>query len=300
MTDRPRRRLTPTTALPPEGGGGAEARGRVVVCASAAEYLDTARAQAGALGLPLAADPAEGDSASGGLALILDERGWTLLDPARGGAGSVRCDLLEGALGARLRVQLRPSLEGRGASGEGRLARALGLRRHPAPSVLDATAGLGRDAVLAAALGCDVVACERSPIVALLLRDGLARAAADPALAPLVARVHVEVADARAVLAALPEAALFPEGRPDVVLLDPMFPERRKSARAKGEMQLLQMLLGAPPAGEDARLLEAALAGARRRVVVKRPVHAPAIAGVRAPDLEVPGRAARYDVYVIT
>jgi len=263
-----------------EGGGGGAPR--VVVCA-APEHLGAARAVATSLRLPLAARPDEGE-----LALVLDERGWMLLDPRtprEGGAGSVRCDLLEGGLGARL---------AHGASGEGRLARALGLKRHPGPRVLDATAGLGRDTVVAAALGCEVIACERSPVVALLLRDGLTRAVADPALAPLIARIRVEVADAREFLEALPEAE-----RPDVVLLDPMFPERRKTARAKGEMQLLQMLLGAPPVGEDTALLEAALAHARRRVVVKRPAHALAIGGARQPDLEVPGRAARYDVYVI-
>ena len=273
---------------------GAEAQRRVVVRAAAPEHLDAARAVAAVLGLPAELPPGAGPAAvaavAGTLVLRLDAGGWTLLDPARGGAGSVRCDLLAGGLGERL----RQSIEGRGASGEGRLARALGLRRHPAPSVLDATAGLGRDTLVAAALGCAVVACERSPIVALLLRDGLARATADATLAPIVARVRVEVADARAVLAALPDAE-----RPDVVLLDPMFPERRKSARAKGEMQLLQLLLGATPE-EDAPLLAAALAEARRRVVVKRPAHAPPIAGARSPDLAVAGRAARYDVYVIT
>ena len=268
---------TPTPTLPPQGGGG---QGRVVVCGEP-DQLEAAQAAASMLGLPMAESPDEGE-----LALVLDEAGWTLLDPVRGGAGSVRCDLLAGGLGARLK---------RGAAGEGRLASALGLKRRPNPRVLDATAGLGRDSIVAAALGCDVIACERSPIVELLLRDGLARAAEDPALTAVVERVRVEARDARDVLGALSD-----EDRPDVVLLDPMFPERRKTARAKGEMQLLQMLLGAPPEGEDAALLEAALTHARRRVVVKRPAHAPSMAGARSPDLEVPGRAARYDVYLVT
>jgi 16S rRNA (guanine1516-N2)-methyltransferase len=236
---------------------------------------ETARAAA-ELGLPLVNDAREGD-----MALILDERGWALADPHTR-TRPVRCDLLEGELGRRLRQ--------RGGRDE-RLARAIGARRHPGQRVLDATAGLGRESVLAAALGCEVIACERSPVVAWLLRDGLARASAVPALAQLVARIDLRVADARKVMAALPE-----HERPDVVLIDPMFPERRGTALAKREMQLLQRLLGAEP--DVADLLDVALATARRRVVVKRPAHVEA-AGPRPPDILVSGRASRYDVYLV-
>jgi 16S rRNA (guanine1516-N2)-methyltransferase len=200
----------------------------------------------------------------------------------------VRADMLGGGLGDRLRA---------GGRGEGRLASALGLKRHPAPRVLDATAGLGRESVLAAALGCTVIACERSPIVATLLRDGLDRAGAAPGLAEVVARIDLRVADARDVLRAL--AAGAEAERPDAVLVDPMFPERSKAARAKKEMQLLQRLLGPDDPADTVELIELALATARRRVILKRPVHAPHVAGVRPPDLEVPGRAARYDIYLI-
>ncbi len=262
-----------------------DARAHLVVSAVGGSALEErARAEAARLGLPFEADPAAGD-----LALLLDEHGWALLDPRPGAPGAVRCDLLAGELGERLRA---------GGRGESRLARALGLKRHPAPLVLDATAGLGRESALAAALGCHVIACERSPVVALLLRGGLERASA-AGLAPLVSRIDLRVRDAREVMAGLPE-----DGRPDVVLVDPMFPERRKTAAAKKEMQLLQRLLGHGDAegetGEAPALLAAALTAARRRVVVKRPVHAPPIAlGERRPDLAVDGRAARYDVYLI-
>jgi len=90
-----------------------------------------------------------------------------------------------------------------------------------------------------------------------------------------------------------------PAERPDVVIVDPMFPERTKAARAKKEMQLLQRLLGPDDPHDTMELIELALATAQRRVILKRPVHAPQVAGVRPPDLEVPGRAARYDVYLI-
>ncbi len=251
----------------------------LVVAASTPDLHARAAAEAARLALPLADTPSEGD-----LALVLDARGWALVDPRPGAPGAVRADLLEGDLGDRLRS---------GARGESRLAKALGLKRHPEPLVLDATAGLGRESVLSAALGCRVVACERSPVVALLLRDALERAAAG-GLDALVSRIDLRVADAREVLATLAE-----DERPDVVLVDPMFPERRKAAAQKKEMQLLQRLLGPDSEDEAPSLLRAALEVARRRVVVKRPVHAPPVAlEGRRPDLVVEGRAARYDVYL--
>ena len=250
------------------------------VVTAAPPYVEAARVRAHALGLPFVehAEP-------GVLALRLDEAGWALVDPAPGAPGAVRADLLGGGMGERLRV---------GGRGEGRLASALGLKRHPAPLVLDATAGLGRESAVAAALGCRVIACERSSIVATLLRDALDRATAEPGLAEVIGRIDLRVADAREVLRALDDAQ-----RPDVVIVDPMFPERSKVARAKKEMQLLQRLLGHDDPADTVELIEVALATARRRVILKRPVHAPQLAGVRPPDLEVPGRAARYDVYLV-
>ncbi|PKN78511.1 MAG: hypothetical protein CVU47_12150 [Chloroflexi bacterium HGW-Chloroflexi-9] len=164
------------------------------------------------------------------------------------------------------------------------------MRQHPGARVLDATAGLGRDSVIAALLGCTVIACERSPVVAWLLRDGLERAAAEPALAVAVARITLHAADAREVMAGLSEA-----DRPDVVIVDPMFPERRKAALVKKEMQLLHRLLGADE--EPEALLAAALRCTSRRVVVKRPGDAPPLEGPR-PDLVIPGKTARYDIYL--
>lgn len=53
------------------------------------------------------------------------------------------------------------------------IARAVGVSGNKRPSVLDATAGLGRDALVLAALGCEVTLQERHPIVAALLQHAL-------------------------------------------------------------------------------------------------------------------------------
>ncbi len=165
------------------------------------------------------------------------------------------------------------------------LARALGKAAY---SVIDATAGLGQDAVRMAAWGHEVLALERSPVIAALLEDGLRRASRDARLAALLdGRLRVQCMDAREMLEQEPPA--------DVVYLDPMFPEkRRRSALARKEMRFLRALVGED---EDAvELVALARRRARRRVVVKRPSHAGPLAG--KPDFSQGGKLVRYDVYL--
>lgn len=158
--------------------------------------------------------------------------------------------------------------------------------------VLDATAGLGRDSFVLASRGFLVTAVERNPVVVALLADGLERAAATSAAA-IVANITLRHADTLDYLAALPA-----DEQPDVVYLDPMFPAAQKTALVKKEMRLFQQLLHGPAdASLDARLLLAARAAARVRVVVKRPARAQPLADA-APDYALPGKAIRFDVYI--
>ncbi len=172
------------------------------------------------------------------------------------------------------------------------VAKAVGLKAgNIIPSILDCTAGLARDAFVLASLGCRVQLCERSPLVHALLQDGLLRASAaeDAVLCEIVARLSLLPVDA-----AVHMAALSVTDKPDVVYLDPMFPERRKSAAVKKDMAAFHTLVGAD---EDAdALLPLALETARCRVVVKRPRHAPPLAGSK-PGMVMEGESTRFDIY---
>ncbi|MEQ5800979.1 class I SAM-dependent methyltransferase [Halomonas sp. H10-9-1] len=177
--------------------------------------------------------------------------------------------------------------------GRGQLiARACGFSPGVTPCVVDATAGLGRDAFVLASLGASVLLVERVAAIFALLEDGLARALADADTAEIAARMHLVQGDAGRDLDALVAEAGF---SPQVIHLDPMFPHREKSALVKKEMRLFRTL-----AGDDAdapRLLEAALDVATHRVVVKRPRKAPPIEGP-APRHVIEGKTSRYDLYV--
>lgn len=169
------------------------------------------------------------------------------------------------------------------------IARAVGVRGDSI-HVLDATAGLGRDAFLLACLGCTVIAVERSPVLGALLRDGLARAreAPDEVLHGIVSRITLLIEDARDVL----HRARASQA-PDVVYLDPMYPARTKSALAKKEMRICRSLVGDDLDAGD--LLAVARQTARKRVVVKRHHALPLADDV---SLQYRGRTVRYDVYL--
>ena len=152
-------------------------------------------------------------------------------------------------------------------------------------TAVDATAGLGEDSLLLAAAGFEVLMFERNPVIATLLRDALERAAAMPELEAIVARMTLVEADSVTALHSLDE-------EPDVVLLDPMFPAKRKDAAVKKKLQLLQRL--ELPCDDESALFDAALAANPRKVIVKRPVKGPYLAG-RAPSYSLSGKAVRYD-----
>ena len=167
------------------------------------------------------------------------------------------------------------------------IAKAVGLNKKSQLSVLDATAGLGRDAFVLASLGATVTLVERNPAVAALLADGLRRAAADPMLS--------SVADRMQLLHCPAIQALTGGTDTDVVFLDPMFPAREKSAQVKKEMRAFHDVVGTDADADS--LLAPALQLAQKRVVVKRPAYAGWLAD-KAPTMAVTGKNNRFDVYV--
>ena len=177
-------------------------------------------------------------------------------------------------------------------------------------TVLDCTAGLLGDAFLLAERGMRIVACERNPTVAARQRDLLAGWLVDPQKSDAASRITLVERDAREALREVIDRAVV-EGdvvRPDVVYVDPMHPERRKSALVKKDMRELRDVVGGD---EDAgELLALGMLAAGRRVVVKWPRVGPGLEarlpgwwgdrfGSRPvkPSGSVHGRATRWDVF---
>ena len=179
------------------------------------------------------------------------------------------------------------------------LVRATKLKGVNSPVVIDATAGFGEDSFLLAATGAQIYMFERDPLIAQLLRDALDRASRDEALAPIVSQMMLIEKDCITELKAMTlQSYKEKEGQiptPDIIYLDPMFPARTKSAAVKKKFQLIHVL--EKPCEDEEELLEAALALKPRKVVIKRPVKGPFLAG-RKPSYSLRGKAIRYDCFV--
>jgi 16S rRNA (guanine1516-N2)-methyltransferase len=154
----------------------------------------------------------------------------------------------------------------------------------PGMRIIDATAGWGRDAAVLASFGAKLLMLERQPVMAILLADALMRR--DEHSKELL-KLTVKNCDAIHYLQALPMNAY-----PEVIYIDPMHPQRQKTALVKKDMQALQQLIGAD---EDAlTLVTLAKTKALKRVVVKWPQHLPALL---PPTTCIKGKTVRFDIY---
>ena len=230
--------------------------------------------------------------------------GLTVLPDDGKAFGAITVDLASASI-------LRRAKQGRG----GLLAKAvLPAAGQPMPLVWDVTGGLGRDAMTLALLGCEVVAFERNPFVGMLLLDARGRALKEGgAVAEAAARLQIRIEDARH---ALGDASSIEEA-PDVIYIDPMFPEGKKAAvkkaavkkaavkkaavkkaAVKKDAMLLRMLVGegADPV-QDEELFTLSMPVAKSRVVVKRSLRAPAIVESPPPQASFKGKSVRVDRY---
>jgi 16S rRNA (guanine1516-N2)-methyltransferase len=206
----------------------------------------------------------------------------TLICSSDPSLGAVSVDFDDSSLAWRQRRPSQPEA----------LLKAVGARTGQPLRILDATAGFGLDAFMLANAGCDVLLLERNAVVHALLADGLQRAAdsEDDRVRRAVSRMRLLHTDSTLI------GLDILGGVPDVVYLDPMFPERRrKSAKVKKNMAMLQRLLDAE--ADAPGMLAWAMALGARRVVVKRPRIAGFLDDCR-PSYQLAGSSSRFDVYL--
>jgi 16S rRNA (guanine1516-N2)-methyltransferase len=195
-------------------------------------------------------------------------------------SGELRVDFVEGSVAHRLRFG-----GGRGQD----LAKAMGLRAGKTPTIVDATAGLGRDSFLLASLGARVILIERSEQMHELLGQGMKRAAREGGqFREIIGRMTLLKGDA---------LDLIPELPSEAILIDPMHPERKNSALVKQDLRQVREIVGTDDDAAD--LVQLAIKHARRRVVLKWPAKADPIEGVKKCTHQIIGKTTRYDVFMI-
>lgn len=162
------------------------------------------------------------------------------------------------------------------------LIRACGIQKGSALTIVDATAGFGRDAFLLASAGAHVTLIEKNSIVQCLLANGISQLP--------------ETYQTRFLLCQGNSIEILPQIKTsiDVIYLDPMF-EIDRRAKVKKDLQLLQAL--AKKDGVDNHALFAvAKKIAKQRVVVKRALHADYLTNEK-PSFSLKGKDTRFDVY---
>ncbi len=169
------------------------------------------------------------------------------------------------------------------------LPRAVGIKKGFRPTVLDATAGLGMDGMCMAWLGCRVTMVERSPIIYTLLEDGLRRVQNNYLSQIIKEKIELLQLDSIVYLPGLRE-------KPDVIYVDPMFPELTSKALGKGEMRMIKDIVGSD--SDSDTILTLSLQHAKKRVVVKRPKDAPSLPQERTPDYSKKTKSGRFDIYL--
>jgi len=215
------------------------------------------------------------------LLLVRNEERWELLGKFKDAPKApLSIDFIEGKNAWRKKNP---------GAGKQPIVQAMGIKHSQRPTILDCTAGLGRDAYIFASLGCKVWLTERNPIVAVLLKDALRRAQQHPQTATLFQESMLFAGST--ILEAqkkLPKA-------PEVIYMDPMYPEpsSKRTAKVKKEMQLLRYLV---KADEDSALWLAIARKWAKKVVVKRPDWADPIATDMSGSTQSKGH--RFDIYL--
>ena len=191
----------------------------------------------------------------------------------------LKCSFIEGPILHRLKYG-----KGRGQN----LARAVGMKFNQNRTIIDATAGLGYDAFILASLGANVTLIERSKQIYDLLKEGISEAKLyGGEISKIVNRMDLLFGDSKNIL---------PSISPEVILIDTMYKDRKKSALVKNNMRLVREIVGSDPDYID--LINVALNCASKRVVIKQPRYAEPLKDIKTCSHQILGKTIRFDVYV--
>ena len=192
----------------------------------------------------------------------------------------LKCSFIEGPILHRLKYG-----KGRGQN----LAKAVGMKSNKNRNIIDATAGLGYDSFILASLGANVTLIERSEKIYKLLQDGISEGMLyGGEISKILGRMSLIYGDSKNIL---------PQLSPEVILIDTMYKDRKKSALVKNDMRLVREIVGTD--SDYTELIEVALKFALNRVVIKQPRYAEPLKEIKACSHQILGKTIRYDVHMV-
>jgi len=191
----------------------------------------------------------------------------------------LKCSFIEGPILHRLKYG-----KGRGQN----LAKAVGMKFNKNRNIIDATAGLGYDSFILASLGAKVTLIERSQKMHELLQNGINEGISfGGEIEKIINRMELLFGDSKDIL---------PKLTPEVIMIDTMYKDRKKTALVKNNMRLVREIVG--PDSDYIELLKVALNCAKNRVVLKQPRYAEPIKEIRKCSHQILGKTIRYDVFM--
>ena len=191
----------------------------------------------------------------------------------------LKCSFIEGPILHRLKYG-----KGRGQN----LAKAVGMRFNKNRNIIDATAGLGYDSFILASLGAKVTLIERSQKMHEILQNGIDEGISfGGEIEKIINRMELLFGDSKDIL---------PKLTPEVIMIDTMYKDRKKTALVKNNMRLVRDIVGPDP--DYIELLEVALNCAKNRVVLKQPRYADPIKEIKKCSHQILGKTIRYDIFM--
>ena len=191
----------------------------------------------------------------------------------------LKCSFIEGPILHRLKYG-----RGRGQN----LAKAVGMKFNKNRNIIDATAGLGYDSFILASIGAKVTLIERSQKMYELLQNGIDEGMSfGGEIEKIINRMELVFGDSKDIL---------PKLSPEVIMIDTMYKDRKKTALVKNNMRLVRDIVG--PDSDYIDLLKVALNCATNRVVLKQPRYADPIREIRKCSHQILGKTIRFDVFM--
>ena len=191
----------------------------------------------------------------------------------------LKCSFIEGPILHRLKYG-----RGRGQN----LAKAVGMKFNKNRNIIDATAGLGYDSFILASIGAKVTLIERSQKMYEILQNGIDEGISfGGEIEKIINRMELLFGDSKDIL---------PKLTPEVIMIDTMYKDRKKTALVKNNMRLVRDIVG--PDSDYIDLLKIALNCATNRVVLKQPRYAEPIKEIRKCSHQILGKTIRYDIFM--
>lgn len=187
---------------------------------------------------------------------------------------------------------LRPIKKGK----EELIAKALGIQKG-FDQVWDLTAGLLEDSIFLARLGFKVMALERNKTIFEVMNSSLKGSLkkienniGDSNRFRYLHNINLTCADSIEFVS----KNICPAGCS--IYIDPMFPDKKKTALPRKEMRIFKEIVGADVDGLE--LLQISLQSGCKRIIVKRPIKAPPL--IEKVNHSFKGTSIRYDLYLKT